>query len=199
MWVCPDCTHPIGDPCPQPPEHDAGLGGERQAEPAAREGRDDLRLTYEVYDNKHGLFEGNLLVAVVGECVARSEQARELAQTIKTRVNTHTQLVAALEQAHELVYVGVSDRKMLSRSNLYRVVDTIADALRQARGGEWRTMITNTEYEPDNPEPEVYGRWFKPAEYPDDVYVCPLCELPETTGIYEFECDCWNERDDSGR
>jgi hypothetical protein len=38
-----------------------------------------------------------------------------------------------------------------------------------------------------------------PAEYPDDVYVCPLCELPETTGIYEFECDCWNERDDSGR
>jgi hypothetical protein len=75
----------------------AGLGGERQAEPAAREGRDDLRLTYEVYDNKHGLFEGNLLVAVVGECVARSEQARELAQTIKTRVNTHTQLVAALE------------------------------------------------------------------------------------------------------
>jgi hypothetical protein len=136
MWVCPDCTHPIGDPCPQPPEHDAGLGGERQAEPAAREGRDDLRLTYEVYDNKHGLFEGNLLVAVVGECVARSEQARELAQTIKTRVNTHTQLVAALEQAHELVYVGVSDRKMLSQSNLYRVVDTIADALRQAKDGE---------------------------------------------------------------
>lgn len=50
----------------------------------------------------------------------------------------------------------------------------------------------NTDYELDNPEEQVEGRWFKPAEYPSDVYVCPLCGLPETTGVYETECDCWD-------
>lgn len=53
-------------------------------------------------------------------------------------------------------------------------------------------MHTNTDYERDNPEPFEQGRWFKPAEYPCDVYVCPLCELPETENIYEYECNCWD-------
>lgn len=53
-------------------------------------------------------------------------------------------------------------------------------------------MIVNTDYERDNPERRETERWFKPAVYPSSVYVCPLCELPETEGVYEYECDCWD-------
>jgi hypothetical protein len=52
-------------------------------------------------------------------------------------------------------------------------------------------VIVNTDHERDNPERRETERWFKPATYPNNVYVCPLCELPETEGIYEYECDCW--------
>lgn len=54
-------------------------------------------------------------------------------------------------------------------------------------------MRINTVYTQENPVAEEDGRWFKSAEYPEDIYVCPLCELPETDGIYEQECDCWDE------
>lgn len=54
-------------------------------------------------------------------------------------------------------------------------------------------MITNQIFEHENPEGYSEGRWFKSPEYPVDVYVCPLCLLPETEGIYEFECDCWDD------
>lgn len=53
-------------------------------------------------------------------------------------------------------------------------------------------VIVNTDYELDNPDGEQCGRWFKPADYPPDTCVCPLCRLPETEGVYEIECDCWD-------
>lgn len=53
-------------------------------------------------------------------------------------------------------------------------------------------MRINTDYKLDNPETMQSGRWFQLAEYPPDVYVCPLCDLPETEGVYEHECDCWD-------
>jgi len=36
------------------------------------------------------------------------------------------------------------------------------------------------------------GDWYKPATYPNDVMVCPLCSLPETTNVYKRECRCWD-------
>lgn len=44
-----------------------------------------------------------------------------------------------------------------------------------------------------NPPRDEDGQWFKPATYPGDVIVCPLCHLPETTSVYRVECDCWDE------
>ena len=38
--------------------------------------------------------------------------------------------------------------------------------------------------------------WFKLAEYPKGVIVCPLCNLPESTGLYKKECHCWDDRID---
>jgi hypothetical protein len=105
---------------PPPPAHDAGL----------REGEHDIKLTYEEIDGKHVLFEGNLLVAVVGECLARSEYARTLAQEIKLRVNTHAALVRALEglmsRFEQTGEAWMSDPAWIAAS----------EALRQARGGE---------------------------------------------------------------
>lgn len=58
------------------------------------------------------------------------------ASMVVAAVNVHTQLVAALEQAHELLYSAISDRKVLARNNLYRTLDTVAEALRLAKDGE---------------------------------------------------------------
>jgi hypothetical protein len=52
--------------------------------------------------------------------------------------------------------------------------------------------VNQDRYYEENPEFYIEGRWFKLPEYPPDVFVCPLCKLPETDGIYEFECDCWD-------
>lgn len=45
-----------------------------------------------------------------------------------------------------------------------------------------------------NPEALANDRWFKLPKYPADVFVCPLCQLPETEGVYKFECDCWDDQ-----
>jgi hypothetical protein len=100
-------------------EHDAGL---RDDERAWTDGEYDPHL------DGYPLFSPEGLAAIATD--------PEYQRRILMAVNSHAALVAALEQAHELIYVGVSDRKMLSQSSLYRVVDVIAEALRQARGGE---------------------------------------------------------------
>lgn len=46
---------------------------------------------------KVGVFEGNLLVAVVGECVSRPEYRLPLAQRIVTAVNCHDELLDTLK------------------------------------------------------------------------------------------------------
>lgn len=46
----------------------------------------------------------------------------------------------------------------------------------------------------DNPlDLEPNKNWFRPATYPAGVCVCPLCALPETSGVYEVECHCWDK------
>ena len=45
-----------------------------------------------------------------------------------------------------------------------------------------------------NPRNRLEGDWFKPAKYPEDVFVCPLCGRPETTGVYKKECHCWDDQ-----
>lgn len=58
-----------------------------------REQEPRFNWTYEAYDGKHGIFEGTLLIAVVGECFARSESARDVAQEVVRVWNEHDALV----------------------------------------------------------------------------------------------------------
>lgn len=46
-----------------------------------------------------------------------------------------------------------------------------------------------------NPQGDEYTNWFTLAEYPKGVIICPLCRLPESTGVYQNECKCWDEPD----
>jgi len=92
-------------------------------------GERDLQLTYEVINGKHGLFEGNLLVAVVGECASRPEHAAELARIIQSRVNSHTQLVAALEQMRSTLTPILRDHEV--RGNWDRTEGYVLVAVNQ--------------------------------------------------------------------
>jgi hypothetical protein len=47
-----------------------------------------------------------------------------------------------------------------------------------------------------NPRDDFQVDWFKLATYPEEVIACPLCGLPETTGVYREECHCWDDRID---
>ena len=44
-------------------------------------------------------------------------------------------------------------------------------------------------------------RWFQhpSSRYPEGTIVCPFCGLPETTGEYDEECQCWNDAPDCAR
>lgn len=73
-------------------------------------------------------------------------------------------------------------------------VNTMADhAATKASEGMRVNRITRPR---TNPEALANGQWFKLPKYPADVIVCPLCRLPETEGVYRYECDCWDNRDE---
>lgn len=91
-----------------------------------------MKWTYEEIDGKHGVFEGGLLVAVVGECVHpdRPEYAKEFAEKIVTAVNAHDHLVAALQEAHKAATKQFHGDIKTEAARIVKVIEkAIEDAL----------------------------------------------------------------------
>lgn len=68
----------------------------RRPKPKLPEQQGDVmerRFEYQELGGKHGIFEGNLLVAVVGECFARPESAGDVAREMARVWNQHDTLV----------------------------------------------------------------------------------------------------------
>ena len=92
--ACPDCHFGWNDfTFGQHYDHCPQL---KAAETVTEVGAARYGWNYEEIAGKHGVFEGNLLVAIVGECAARPEYATMHAKQIVNDHNNHARLTEAL-------------------------------------------------------------------------------------------------------